>query len=218
VEHIFSTLDRLDIGFDVGPRNLAELTGTWSQHNRLALYEQCLQELRAAHVVYACTCTRTTLVHCRCASAGFDLDANDVAWRSRIPAVCEVRITTPEQRIRVDLRRLMADPVVRQRSGRPAYQIASLCDDLHFGVDLIVRGEDLLPSTACQLWMASVLGRNAFLSTTFIHHRWVLGPEGRKLSKTTVAAALHADALNGARLMELRQMANTLYAESGLAR
>ncbi len=86
----------------------------------------------------------------------------------------------------------MRDPVLRQRNGRPAYQIASLADDVDFGIDLIVRGADLLPSTACQLLLAELLGLTAFTRTRFIHHPLITALDGTKLSKSDGASSLKA--------------------------
>ena len=54
-------------------------------------------------------------------------------------------------------------------------------DDLRHGVNLIVRGEDLLPSTGRQQMLARLLGRTTPSLT--VHHPLVLAPDGQKLSK-----------------------------------
>ena len=82
------------------------------------------------------------------------------------------------------------DPVVLQRNGRPAYQIASLADDLLFKVDTIIRGMDLLPSTLMQLHMARLLGRSEFREAIFLHHPLVVDATGEKLSKSSDAGSL----------------------------
>ncbi len=78
----------------------------------------------------------------------------------------------------------MYDFIVRKKNGDPAYQLASVADDLQYGVNLVVRGEDLLPSTLGQLYLASLLPPNAFPETAFWHHPLLEGPSGHKLSKS----------------------------------
>ncbi|WP_431214677.1 glutamate--tRNA ligase family protein [Puia sp. P3] len=77
----------------------------------------------------------------------------------------------------------MKDFVVRKRDGFPAYQLSSLVDDRFFGVDLVVRGEDLWASTVAQYYLAVRLGRE-FVATGFYHHALLMAKEGKKLSKS----------------------------------
>jgi len=55
-------------------------------------------------------------------------------------------------------------------------------DDLRHGVELVIRGEDLLASTGRQLRLARLLGRET--APVFVHHGLVTGPGGEKLSKS----------------------------------
>lgn len=74
--------------------------------------------------------------------------------------------------------------VVRKKDRLPAYHLSSVVDDVHFGVDLIVRGKDLLPSTLAQLDLANLLGFTSFSEATFVHHELLKGPNQSKLSKS----------------------------------
>ncbi len=74
--------------------------------------------------------------------------------------------------------------VVRKKDSFPAYQLASVVDDQLFGVDLIVRGMDLWPSTLAQLYLADVLSVDSFTNSTFYHHPLLTEPGGNKLSKS----------------------------------
>ena len=66
---------------------------------------------------------------------------------------------------------MLGDFVVRKKDGAAAYQVASVVDDVRLGVTLVVRGLDLLPSTAAQLWLAGQLpGTEPFQQTRFLHH------------------------------------------------
>jgi glutamyl-tRNA synthetase len=76
------------------------------------------------------------------------------------------------------------DPVIRRRDGLPAYHIASITDDLDSGITHIVRGADLLSTTAVQLFISQRLGGTAFDSVTFYHHPLLSDERGEKLSKS----------------------------------
>ena len=90
----------------------------------------------------------------------------------------------------------MRDFVVKRKDGIPSYQIASLIDDTHFGINLIVRGEDLLASTAAQRWLAANLTTKSFLDAHFLHHPIAL-EGGAKLSKSAGATSLKTMRENG---------------------
>ncbi len=74
------------------------------------------------------------------------------------------------------------DPPIRDRDGNWTYLLAVVVDDIRQGVDLVVRGRDLLGSTPDQIRLARLLGRDA--PATFAHHRLVRRPDGSKLSKS----------------------------------
>ena len=84
----------------------------------------------------------------------------------------------------------LGDFVVRQKNGLPAYQIASLVDDEDFGINFVVRGEDLLSSTAAQLYLAQLLGKSTFPRSIFWHHALWKDHLGEKLSKSKGAGSL----------------------------
>jgi glutamyl-tRNA synthetase len=96
--------------------------------------------------------------------------------------------------------------VVRKKDLLPAYQLTSLLDDLHFGVDLIVRGQDLFPSTLAQLDLARILGKEEFTKTTFYHHPLLKGPDQSKLSKSAGAYSIRQLRQDGKSLADLFQL------------
>ena len=67
------------------------------------------------------------------------------------------------------------------RDGNWTYGFAVVVDDLRQGIDLVVRGRDLLATTATQIRLARLLGRET--PAVFAHHPLVRRPDGRKLSK-----------------------------------
>ena len=74
------------------------------------------------------------------------------------------------------------DPPIRDRHGNWTYGFCVVVDDLRQGVDLVIRGRDLLEATAGQIRLARLLGRET--PPTFAHHPLVRRPDGRKLSKS----------------------------------
>ncbi len=79
----------------------------------------------------------------------------------------------------------MGDFILWQRNGEPSYQLASTLDDANLGINWVVRGSDLLPSTGAQIYLAQCLGLETFAETHFLHHGLILGSSGEKLSKST---------------------------------
>ncbi|MEL6273751.1 MAG: glutamate--tRNA ligase family protein [Bacteroidota bacterium] len=85
----------------------------------------------------------------------------------------------------------MGDFVVRKKDGFPAYQLSSLADDLHFGVTHIVRGKDLLASSAAQFFLAQCLNKANWLGQLkYFHHPLLVSITGEKLSKSAGAKAI----------------------------
>jgi len=190
VQDIFDTLNFLEIPWHEGPRNVAEYEKDWSQIHRLALYRDALEKLERDGHVFACTCSRAQLQASRnvypgtCLDKGLPLDTpesnlrlitdDDEVWMKTYPGK-SISTTLPDE---------MNDFVVWKKDGLPAYQLASVCDDIYFGVDLVVRGLDLWPSTLAQLQLAAKLGETGFGNITFYHHSLLMTAEGQKLSKS----------------------------------
>jgi glutamyl-tRNA synthetase len=79
------------------------------------------------------------------------------------------------------------DVVLRRRDGVPAYNLAVVVDDAAQGIDEVVRGDDLLTSTARQLHLGRLLG---LADPSYAHVPLVLGPDGRRLAKRHGAVTL----------------------------
>lgn len=181
---VFETLSFLNIHWNEGPRRLEEFESLWSQQCRMNLYEAALEKLKVKNAVFACTCSRTQTEHCCCKEKGLSLDAPKVSWRLHTTAdLIAVRTLNGNTR-NVALPDEMKNFVVRKKDGLPAYQLASVVDDLHFNVDVIVRGEDLWPSTVAQHFLARQLDEEKFSAIRFYHHPLLKTATGEKLSKS----------------------------------
>ena len=71
--------------------------------------------------------------------------------------------------------------------GRPTYHLASVVDDLDLRITHVIRGKDLLPSTALHEAIARALGAEP---PEYVHHGLIVGEDGRKLSKRERASSL----------------------------
>lgn len=191
IADIFQTLEWLGVEWQQGPHTPAEHHTSFSQALRASRYTQCIDLLIATGLTYSCTCSRRELQACQCRSMHIPLDAPDAALRIAAPSG---PITITDQKLgilHISLRDQMGDFVIRRRDGIAAYQVASLADDIDHGTTLIVRGEDLLPSTAAQLYLASLIGADSFIQTSFYHHPLLTDTTGSKLSKSAGSTALH---------------------------
>ncbi|HEX7691912.1 MAG TPA: glutamate--tRNA ligase family protein [Sediminibacterium sp.] len=199
LEDIFDTLHFLDIPWQNGPRSSADMTLRYSQQHRMALYTRALDQLREGGWVYGCTCSRNRLLNnpCECAEKNISPDEVGVAWRMRTTedVMTGFRDITG-QYISMPLPDAMRHFVVRKRDGSPAYQLTSVCDDLHYGIDLVVRGKDLLASTLAQQFLAECLGATAFRQAYFYHHV-LIEDDGMKLSKSEGAVSVQYMRKNG---------------------
>jgi glutamyl-tRNA synthetase/glutamyl-Q tRNA(Asp) synthetase len=165
------------------------------QSDDTARYGARLEALEASGLAYACTCSRAEIARavgtpdgteprypgtCRATAH----DAPSTAARRVIMAAGAIEHFTDlrlgPQSQDPDLQ--CGDVLVRDRSGNWTYQFAVVVDDLQQGVDLVIRGEDLLASTGRQIRLARLLGRAD--PPRFLHHPLLLRPDGRKLSKS----------------------------------
>ncbi len=197
---IFDSLSFLGIDYDIGPRNLFELQNEYSQNLRRDHYQTAIEKLKAQGNLYACTCSRKVISASNsfglyprfCREKGIPLNKANVALRIRLPLYLATQINDDilSTEVEVQLSGVMPDFIVRRKDGLPAYQIASLVDDELFGVNYIVRGKDLIESTAAQLYLSEMLDYRFHLSSRFFHHELVKGEGELKLSKSAGAYSL----------------------------
>lgn len=177
------------------------------QSQRAHLYAAALDDLRAHGLVYECFCSRADVRRAASAPHGPDGLLYGGACRDLTSQERErlrARGRQPALRVRmqgaVDLRDDMAgfrreileqdtgDIVVRRSDGVVAYQLAVVVDDAAQGVTHVVRGADLLHSTARQLRLYRLLGLEPVPGHA--HVPLLLGPDGARLSKRHGAVGL----------------------------
>ena len=78
--------------------------------------------------------------------------------------------------------RVNGDIILRDRDGQWSYHLAVTVDDRDQGIDLVIRGEDLVDATGVQVQLARMLGRPR--PPVFLHHALLMAEPGRKLSKS----------------------------------
>ena len=198
VDDIFYTLDWLGIQYDEGPSSVADFDKYWSQHQRLSLYDHALKSALEQGWVYACDCTRKDLMtsgnypvyngKCRDLKKSFHEKS---AWRWRIKEDTSIHwVDLLKPNTTVNLSEQMGDFVVKQKNDLPSYQLGSYVDDLHFNITHIIRGADLLSSTAAQLCMATHWKSIDFKNIQFGHHPLITDKNGNKLSKSAGSESL----------------------------
>ncbi len=199
LDDIFSTLEWLELDYDEGASGTADFLKKFSQETRLSDYENLLTQLiENKAYIFQCTCSRTDIQRNDGNCAGMcknnmllinELEKiktnNNNAWRIEVPSTPIVFQDILKDKVKVSLAEKMGNFVVRRKDGMPAYQVSSLSDDLKYGINLIVRGEDLIDSTAAQIFLAQMLGREKFINTNFLHHALLYEKnQNRKMSKS----------------------------------
>jgi len=212
IQDIFDTLNFLEIPWHEGPRDAHEFETTYSQLHRIEFYEKALRYLKENGHLFACTCSRTQVKKTikeaghsdPCINTLIPFNAKDANWRLKTDHKKELVIKTwPGRTIKTFLPASLTDFVVRKKDGYPAYQLASVLDDLYYDVDLIVRGEDLWPSTLAQYYLSSLLQRDNFCNATFFHHLLLKDSEDKKLSKTAGAVSIKYLRMQGKKPVEI---------------
>lgn len=220
VEDIFTTLQWLGLTWDEGPCGPDDFFRSWSQRHRLDRYRHAAKRMIEQGLLFPCCCTRSQIAQNSvdglypgtCRSRIQDGPTGSAAWRLTTPSPCIQSWTDLWQgALSIDLYTTLRDVVILRRDEQPAYQLASVVDDVDFGVTLLVRGLDLLPSTAVQYQMAGQLNFCTYSTIQTLHHPLILDHERNKLSKSAGSLSLRSLREGGADLKELfRWMAERL--------
>lgn len=192
----------LGLDWDEGPR-LGGPCGPYSQSERIARYERALDRLLAAGRIFPCELSRKDLEGIASAPHGREHRGAPPIPRPRhlpkrwledlrrggghaiaVRFAVERRQLVFEDRVFGTLQECVAettgDFVVRRRDGVFAYQLAVVVDDIEMAIDEVVRGADLLDSTARQIELIEALGA---VRPTYAHVALVRNWRGEKISK-----------------------------------
>lgn len=167
------------------------------QSRQLDAYQQALDQLREHEVVYPCSCSRREMADSALARDGARLYPGTCrrglrpghsarAWRLRVAGVLDFDDLIQGYQCE-DLEHEAGDFVVLRADGQFAYQLAVVVDDAAAGVTHVVRGADLLDSTARQIFLQRLLG---YPTPVHAHLPVAVNRAGEKLSKQTCATAI----------------------------
>ena len=171
----------------------------YRQSDNTARYAGLLEGLAARDLLYTCCCSRKDILARTGGGEGelrYDGHCRERGYRPGESGGTRLRL--PEDEVRVEdvcLGRLVQCParhcgdlLLKDRHGHWTYQFAVVADDWDQGVNLVIRGEDLLDSTGRQVQLAALLGRADM--PHFLHHPLITDPGGNKLSKRDFAKGL----------------------------
>ncbi|UXM91382.1 tRNA glutamyl-Q(34) synthetase GluQRS [Paenarthrobacter sp. JL.01a] len=200
-------LDRARSGAEAQQlRDLEAIGVTWDadvvrQTERAGHYEEAIQRLASQGLTYECFCTRKEIQEapsaphapqgaypgtCRRLSA-----AEREIRRASRPASIRLRSEATEWAVEDQLHGtfvgVVDDFVLRRNDGVTAYNLAVVVDDAAQGIDQVVRGDDLLPSTPRQAYLATLLGLPV---PEYAHVPLVVNHDGVRLAKRDGAVTL----------------------------
>lgn len=202
---------------DQAMRDLALLGLDWDgeplyQSSRTTYYEEAFRALQREADVYPCFCTRADLHASSAPHAGeapvyagtcralserarrkkmeaIEQEGRGAAWRLALDDETIEFFDAFQGRCQYNLAADCGDFVIRRADGTFAYQLAVCVDDAAQGVNSVVRGCDLLQSTAMQIHLQRLLG---FAHPTYAHVPLLVTQEGRRIAKREQDAGLDA--------------------------
>ena len=220
---MFDDLRWLGLDWDEGPHLSAArgAFGPYSQSERRSFYLEAWRRLRHDGFIYPCTCSRKDLEHAP--SAPHD-DDDEIRYpgtcRGKLreahnwqtPAGVSWRFRVPEQRVISFADRFQgtqcftagedfSDFLVWRRDDIPAYQLAVVVDDEAMRITEVVRGADLLRSTARQMLLIEALD---FAIPAYFHCPLLRDQQDRRLAKRHDALSLRHMRENGVQASALR--------------
>lgn len=197
----------LGLDWDEGP-DVGGPYAPYTQSERQDIYTRHLQRLNEAGLIYPCYCSRAEIARaasaphgeegprypgtCRHLSAAqrrrYEAAGRRPALRLRIPDERAITFTDlVSGSISQQVQQTVGDFIVRRSDGIFAYQFAVVVDDGLMGINQVVRGADLLSSTARQILLFEALG---FPVPVFAHVPLWLDSAGQRFSKRIQSAGL----------------------------
>jgi glutamyl/glutaminyl-tRNA synthetase len=180
----------------------------YAQSERRAYYLEAWRTLRDRRLIYPCTCSRKELAAiasapndmddepiypgtCRTRTEGSEYETpQGVNWRFRVLDGENISFTDLKQGSQGYVAgRDFGDFVVWRRDDVPAYQLAVAVDDALMKISEVVRGADLLKSTARQILLFRALGHTV---PAYYHCDLVRDPAGQRMAKRHDSASIRA--------------------------
>ncbi len=197
-------------------RTLESLGFEWdgeivTQSTHIDHYDAALEQLQSRQLLYACICSRKEIGDS--AVRGIEGPVYPGTCRNQHHAAqgAALRVITNNDPVEFEDRaqgRLsqrieseIGDFILRRKDGLHAYQLAVVVDDALQAVTHVVRGADLLDSTARQIYLQRLLG---YPTPAYLHFPVAVNELGQKLSKQTLAAGVNAQSARHALLAALR--------------
>jgi glutamyl-Q tRNA(Asp) synthetase len=184
---ILETLERFGFEWD-GPVE--------RQSGRTEFYENALRRLRAAHLTFACACSRAQLEDelrypGTCRHRGL-AEAPNTGLRLAVDSRTIEFTDRVQGSFRQDVAAAVGDIVLKRRDQLHAYVLAVVVDDAQQGVTHVVRGADLLDNTPRQILLQQLLGLPEPL---YAHVPLLIEADGGKLAKSRRSVQLGRDAV-----------------------
>ena len=192
--------------------------GPYNQSERMPLYLQFFEELKSKRLIYPCVCSRKEVQRAlsaphagdeepvypgTCRNKPWPSGTTRTHWRFRVPDGRVVRFEDgyfgPQEFV---CGRDFGDFVVWRIDGFPSYQLAVVVDDALMKITEVVRGTDLLLSTARQILLYEALG---WTPPRFHHCPLMTDENGVRLAKRTDALSLRQLRANGADPVRLQE-------------
>ncbi len=205
IEDIYDSLEWLGITDYSGPRNLQEYYRGSPSEKILKTSQEILTKHQAdkspGRKMYPCSCSRKNIrdwyelngeeargypAICR---NRFDLDGLNMPWRFDVSGIKTIVYNELENKKEFEFHK-NSDFLICNKEAVPSYQLQSIVYDDSLDVNLVVRGEDLLESTAYQMALVRELGVWNKRPIKFWHHPLVADEKGNKLSKSQGAVSL----------------------------
>lgn len=219
-EAMVEDLKWFGIDWQEGP-DLGGPFAPYNQSERLASYTEAWHRLLSGDFIYPCSCSRRDLLQAGAPHPGDEepiypgtcrprpghpparVERSGVSWRFRVPAgeaVCfEDRRQGPQSFVAGED---FGDFVIWRKDDLPAYQLAVVVDDAAMRISEVVRGEDLLVSTARQILLYRALD---LPQSAFYHCPLVTDESGARLAKRSEALSLRALRKRGKTPAQLRE-------------
>ena len=201
---IFEDLEWLGLDWD-GP--------VWRQSERAAIYDEAIAKLESNGRAYRCWCSRAEVARAAsaphageegpvypgtCRTNAVPKPGRQPSWRFKVdpevppfvPGGAGGRETFTDAihgEVSQDVTAEVGDFIIRRIDGVASYQLAVVVDDALAGITHVLRGEDLLSSTARQIHLQRALG---YPNPSYAHVPLLMQSDGKRLAKRDGASTV----------------------------